>query len=224
MAAYILRRLLLIVPTLFGILLINFVLVQFMPGGPVEQVIAQLEDETSATDRITGGGGETARRRRSEYRGAQGLPPEFIADLERQFGFDKPPLERFLLMLGNYLTLRLRRELLPLDPRGRPGAGEDAGLDHARPLVDAARLPDLDPARHPQGDARRQRVRHLDQRPDHRRLCDPELPLRDHAAGAVRRRLLLADLPAARPDLRQLGRAQPRRQGRSTTSGTSRCR
>ncbi len=103
MAAYVLRRLLLIVPTLFGILLINFVLVQFMPGGPVEQVIAQIQDDTSATGRITGGGGETAGAS-SDYRGAQGLPPEFIAELERQFGFDKPPLERFLLMLGNYLT------------------------------------------------------------------------------------------------------------------------
>jgi microcin C transport system permease protein len=105
MGAYILRRLLLIVPTLFGILLVNFALVQFMPGGPVEQVIARLDAETSATGRIAGGSGDPgAGGGASEYRGAQGLPPEFIADLERQFGFDKPPAERFLLMLGNYLT------------------------------------------------------------------------------------------------------------------------
>jgi microcin C transport system permease protein len=105
MGAYVLRRLLLIVPTLVGILLINFVLVQFVPGGPIEQVIARLDADTSATDRITGGGSETgAGGGTSEYRGAQGLPPEFIADLERQFGFDKPPAERFLMMLGNYLT------------------------------------------------------------------------------------------------------------------------
>jgi microcin C transport system permease protein len=107
MGAYILRRLLLIIPTLFGILLINFLLVQFMPGGPIEQVISQLEEQTSATDRIAGGGdaggGGSGGGGTSEYRGAQGLPPEFIADLERQFGFDKPPLERFLLMLRNYL-------------------------------------------------------------------------------------------------------------------------
>jgi microcin C transport system permease protein len=106
MGAYILRRLLLIVPTLFGILLINFLLVQFMPGGPIEQIISQLEEQTSATDRIAGGGdggGGGGGGATSEYRGAQGLPPEFIADLERQFGFDKPPLERFLLMLRNYL-------------------------------------------------------------------------------------------------------------------------
>jgi microcin C transport system permease protein len=106
MAAYILRRLLLIVPTLFGILLINFILVQFMPGGPIEQIISQLEEETSALDRIAGGGADAGGGGggASEYRGAQGLPPEFIADLEKQFGFDKPPLQRFLLMLGNYLT------------------------------------------------------------------------------------------------------------------------
>ncbi len=104
MGGYILRRLLLIVPTLFGILLINFVLTQFMPGGPIEQIIAKLEDQTSATDRISGGNDAVGGGGDSEYRGAQGLPPEFIADLEKQFGFDKPPLERFLLMVGNYLT------------------------------------------------------------------------------------------------------------------------
>jgi microcin C transport system permease protein len=105
MGAYILRRLLLIVPTLFGIMLINFVLVQFMPGGPIEQIIAQLDDQSAgATDRIAGGGGGETGGGSSEYRGAQGLPPEFIADLERQFGFDKPAWQRFLLMLKNYLT------------------------------------------------------------------------------------------------------------------------
>jgi microcin C transport system permease protein len=104
MGAYILRRILLMVPTLFGILLINFILVQFMPGGPIEQVIARLEGEVGALDRIAGGGAGETVSGNSEYRGAQGLPPEFIAELERQFGFDKPPHERFLLMLKNYLT------------------------------------------------------------------------------------------------------------------------
>src|SRR5690554_4969059 len=104
MGAYLLRRLLLIVPTLFGILLVNFILTQFLPGGPVEQIIAQLEGEAAATGRITGGGGEVlGSGGGSEYRGAQGLPPEFIAELERQFGFDKPAYERFGLMLWNYL-------------------------------------------------------------------------------------------------------------------------
>ncbi len=105
MGAYVLRRVLFMVPTLFGILLINFILTQFLPGGPVEQIIARLEDQSSATDRITGGGGDVGGGGgASEYRGAEGLPPEFIADLERQFGFDKPPLQRFLFMVRNYLT------------------------------------------------------------------------------------------------------------------------
>lgn len=104
MGAYILRRLLLMVPTLFGILAISFVLIQFAPGGPVEQVIAQLQG--TAGDRLGGGasdfqaGGGTES---SGYRGAQGLDPAFIAQLERQFGFDKPPLERFGLMVWNFL-------------------------------------------------------------------------------------------------------------------------
>lgn len=105
MGAYILRRLLLMIPTLLGIMIINFALVQFLPGGPIEQILSQLEDESNATDRITGGGGEAGGGTGAEesYQGARGLPPEFIADLERQFGFDKPPVERFLLMMGNYL-------------------------------------------------------------------------------------------------------------------------
>jgi microcin C transport system permease protein len=103
MGAYILRRLLLIVPTLFGILIVNFALVQFMPGGPIEQIISQIEGDASGPlDRIAGAGDPGASG--GEYRGAQGLPPGFIEELERQFGFDKPAHERFLLMLGNYLT------------------------------------------------------------------------------------------------------------------------
>ena len=118
MGAYILRRLLLMIPTLVGIMAINFVIIQFAPGGPVERVIAQLQGtDVSATSRISGGGsdmlgggndasggsgGATADAASSKYRGAQGLDPEFIKELEAQFGFDKPPLERFLKMLGDY--------------------------------------------------------------------------------------------------------------------------
>lgn len=103
MGAYILRRLLLMIPTLIGIMIINFSLIQFVPGGPVEQIIAQMSQEGSATDRITGGGAEVASGGQNEsYQGARGLPEDFIKDLEKQFGFDKPPLERFLLMMGNY--------------------------------------------------------------------------------------------------------------------------
>lgn len=114
MTAYIIRRLLLVIPTLFGILLINFAIVQFAPGGPVERMIAQMQGHGGgATDRLTGGGaGEvkssndsTASGSGSQttYRGAQGLDPDLIADIEKLYGFDKPAHERFFQMLGNYL-------------------------------------------------------------------------------------------------------------------------
>ncbi|WP_165673189.1 microcin C ABC transporter permease YejB [Metapseudomonas otitidis] len=106
MLAYILRRLLLIIPTLFGILLINFIIIQAAPGGPVEQMIAKLEgfDAASggATGRISGGGDEVSAAG-SNYRGAQGLDPELIKEIEKMYGFDKPAPERFWLMVKNYL-------------------------------------------------------------------------------------------------------------------------
>jgi microcin C transport system permease protein len=115
MSAYILRRILFMIPTLFGIMLVSFVVVQFAPGGPVERVIAQLSgSDTGATSRISGSpGGDFGARGQaqggsgvdavsSKYRGAQGLDPEFIKSLEKQFGFDKPAYERFFLMLWNY--------------------------------------------------------------------------------------------------------------------------
>jgi microcin C transport system permease protein len=108
MGAYILRRLLLMIPTLLGIMAVSFVVIQFAPGGPVEQVIARITGEGgNAMDRISGGGNEVAGGGGGEqadfrYRGAQGLDPAFIAKLEQQFGFDKPPLERFATMIWNY--------------------------------------------------------------------------------------------------------------------------
>ncbi|GGA93735.1 microcin C ABC transporter permease YejB [Allosediminivita pacifica] len=111
MGAYILRRLLLIIPTLLGIMIINFTLVQFVPGGPIEQILAQIEGEGDVFGGFSGSGGpapaefEGGGPGSSEYAGARGLPPEFIEDLEREFGFDKPPLERFLNMLWNYMRL-----------------------------------------------------------------------------------------------------------------------
>ncbi|WP_425038888.1 microcin C ABC transporter permease YejB [Primorskyibacter sp. S187A] len=105
MGAYILRRLLLVIPTLIGIMVINFTLVQFVPGGPIEQILAQIEGEGDVFEGIAGGGGEVEAASDSDYAGARGLPPEFIAELEREFGFDKPPLERFLNMMWNYMTL-----------------------------------------------------------------------------------------------------------------------
>ncbi|MEL6505060.1 MAG: microcin C ABC transporter permease YejB [Pseudomonadota bacterium] len=115
MGAYILRRLLLMIPTILGIMLLSFAVIQFAPGGPVEQVIASLQGQGGdGTDRITGGGsdfgGDTNEQTTglggeggsSNYRGAQGLDPEFIEKLEKQFGFDKPAHERFALMIWNY--------------------------------------------------------------------------------------------------------------------------
>lgn len=110
MGAYILRRLLLMVPTLLGIMLITFVVIQFAPGGPVEQVIAQVTGQGGGADARLGGGSQVDMGQSfdssggsSRYRGAQGLDPEFIAQLEKQFGFDKPAPERFLLMIWNYI-------------------------------------------------------------------------------------------------------------------------
>ncbi|GGE50279.1 microcin C ABC transporter permease YejB [Actibacterium pelagium] len=105
MGAYILRRLLLIIPTLFGIMVINFSLTQFVPGGPIEQIIAQLEGSGDVFEGIAGGADAGAGGGGEEegYLGARGLPPDFIEELEKEFGFDKPPLQRFLIMMGDYL-------------------------------------------------------------------------------------------------------------------------
>ncbi|GJD51840.1 Inner membrane ABC transporter permease protein YejB [Methylobacterium crusticola] len=110
MAAYILRRLLLMIPTILGIMLVSFVIVQFAPGGPVERVLAQLQGQNTAMSRVTGGGGDLGGRAAapsggessSRYRGAQGLDPAFIRRLEEQYGFDKPAPERFAKMLWDY--------------------------------------------------------------------------------------------------------------------------
>jgi microcin C transport system permease protein len=140
MSAYIIRRLLFMIPTMFGIMLVAFVVVQFAPGGPVEQVIAKLTgSDTGATARISGSpggdfgsrgmvqGGSQVDAVTSKYRGAQGLDPEFIKKLEKQFGFDKPAYERFFIMLWSYVrfdfgksyfrdvsVMQLVREKLPV--------------------------------------------------------------------------------------------------------------
>ena len=120
MLAYVARRLLLIVPTLFGIMLVNFLIVQAAPGGPVELMIARIRGTAApATARVGGGaGGEApaggapgagqaagAAPGVAKYRGARGIDPELIRQLERQYGFDRPAHERFLKMLRNYLVL-----------------------------------------------------------------------------------------------------------------------
>jgi microcin C transport system permease protein len=113
MASYILKRLLLMLPTLFGIMLISFVIIQFVPGGPVERMIAQIQGHGGdATARFGGSdrgdvGFSSATGQSGKYRGAQGLDPEFIAELERMYGFDKPAHERFFIMVKNYIRFDL---------------------------------------------------------------------------------------------------------------------
>ncbi len=127
MGAYILRRLLLMIPTIIGIMAISFTVIQFAPGGPVEQVIAHLT-KAGGSDRMSGSSGDLMQASSDEsgrYRGAQGLDPELIAKLEKQFGFDKPPLERFATMMWNYIRFDFGRELLSSSARG--------GRPHHRP-------------------------------------------------------------------------------------------
>ena len=149
MGAYILRRILLIIPTLLGIMILNFALTQFVPGGPVEQVLANMRGEGDAFASFTGGQGDAGQNMdvldgngyESEYAGARGLPPEFIKDLERQFGLDKPPLERFLSMMWNYMRFDF----------GESYFKSEKVLDLVWDLGDADLLYDLNSLGHPQG-------------------------------------------------------------------------
>ena len=115
MLNYIFKRLILIIPTLLGILAVNFIIIQAAPGGPVEKAIAQIKgNDVSVTSRFTSSGGEQLQSSQStqlsnisqdsKYRGSQGIDPDLIKELEKQYGFDKPPLERFINMLKNYLV------------------------------------------------------------------------------------------------------------------------
>ena len=111
MTAYIIRRLLLVIPTLIGIMTVNFVIIQIAPGGPVEQMIAKLQGEAvSATERLSGGGEDVKGQKKavsektSKYRGAQGLAPELVEEIEQMYGFDKPVHVRFFKMMLDYAT------------------------------------------------------------------------------------------------------------------------
>lgn len=113
MTAYVFRRLLLMIPTLLGIMLLNFVIVQAAPGGPVERMLAQIQGmDSDVQSRLGSGGGEMSApsasnntasgSSSSKYRGAQGLDPELITRIEKLYGFDKPAYERFFIMIKNY--------------------------------------------------------------------------------------------------------------------------
>ncbi|MBN8928312.1 MAG: microcin ABC transporter permease [Rhodospirillales bacterium 69-11] len=108
MTGYLLRRLLLVIPTLFGIIAINFAVIQFAPGGPVEQMIADLRGKGAMSSRL-GGASSDIGNAGGTYRGASGLDPHIIADIKKMFGFDKPPLTRFLDMVGGYLRFDFGR-------------------------------------------------------------------------------------------------------------------
>ena len=111
MTSYLIRRALLIIPTLLGIMTLNFIIIQFAPGGPVENTIAKLQGiDVGATERVSGGTKDNLTIQdsmtinSSKYVGAQGLDPEIIAEIEKMYGFDKPAHIRFINMIKNYLT------------------------------------------------------------------------------------------------------------------------
>jgi microcin C transport system permease protein len=103
MGSYLLKRLLLMIPTLLGVMLLVFTVVQFVPGGPIEQIISDIQNGANAGDRLNSGADNLGDEQGGKYRGAEGLDPETIKKLEKQFGFDKPPVERFVTMMWNYL-------------------------------------------------------------------------------------------------------------------------
>ena len=101
MVSYIFKRFLLMIPTLLGVLLMTFVVIQFVPGGPVEQMVAQLQGRDS--------GGEGAAAGGAGYRGRQGVDAERIEEIKQLYGFDKPASERFILMVKQFATFDLGR-------------------------------------------------------------------------------------------------------------------
>ena len=164
MTAYIIRRILFMIPTLLGIMLVSFVVVQFAPGGPVERVIAQISgSDTGATSRISGSqsGDFGARGQAQGAGGADGIDLEISRRAGARPGIHQEPGEAVRLRQAGlrallpdaveFHHLRFRQELFPRHQRAAADQGEAAGLDVARHLDDAADLPDLDPARHPQG-------------------------------------------------------------------------
>ena len=201
------------IPTLFGILVINFVVIQALPGGPVQRVISELSGRgvgatarspAAATRRWAAAAASRRAARASRYRGAQGLDPAFIADLERQFGFDKPAWQRFVLMLGNYLRFDFG------DSFFRDRSVVDLVVDKMPVSISLGLWTTLLTYLISIPLGIRKAVR--DGTPfdvwtsgvDRRRLRDPLVPVRRAADRPVRRRQLLADLPLARPGLGEL--------------------
>ncbi len=215
MAAYIIRRILFMIPTIFGIMLVSFVVVQFAPGRPGR---ARHRPAPRHRYRRHLAHFRLGRRRFCARRHAKRLAIRRQLQIPRRPGarpgIHQEPGKAVRLRQAGLRALlpddvelsafRLRQELFPRRQRAPADQGEAPGIDLARHLDDAAELPDLDSARHPQGGARRLAVRRLDLRRHHRRLCHSRLPVRDSAYRPVRRRLVLANLPVARAHLGRL--------------------
>jgi microcin C transport system permease protein len=112
MLVYVLKRLLLMIPTLFGVLLLTFAVIQFVPGGPVEQMMAQLQDRSSGGESASGGGASSA----TGYRGSQGVSTAQLQEIKKLYGFDKPAVERFLDMLKSYASFDLGKSFYQHKP------------------------------------------------------------------------------------------------------------
>ncbi len=238
MGAYILKRILLMIPTLLGIMLMTFAVIQFVPGGPIEQVIAQIQGtDVDATARIGGSDRQRGGRRPAiQARTASGVGTLQIPrrpgarsrnssrTLEKQFGFDKPVHERFFLMMQQLSDLQFRRELFPRPPVvdliiEKMPVSISLGLW----LTLITYLVSI-PLGIRKAVQRRQQFRRLDLGRHHRRLCHSELHPRHPADRAVRRRQLFQLVSAARPHLRQFRATEPGSARSPTMPGIWRCR
>ena len=206
MLFYILKRIALMVPTLLGALTITFIVIQFVPGGPVEQMMAEARTSQKGEG--------------SAYKASRDSDAKQIAELKKLYGFDKPAHVRYFEMLGSFLRFDLGTQLPAQQGRVDADQGEAAGVDQPGAVDLRHQLPDLGAAGRGQGGARGFALRRDEHAGGADRLCDPGLRARHLSDRAVCRRHLLRVVPAARADLRQLGRAELAGAHRSTTSGT----
>ena len=221
MTAYLIRRLLLVIPTLFGIIAINFAVIQFAPGGPVDQMLAELRGHGGMSTRLGSAGSDLASPRRVPRR--QRARPARRRRHQKDVRLRQAAADAFRRHGRRLPALRFRPQLLPRRTRAATDRAEDAGVDLAGVMVHAAGLYDLHPARHRQGGARRLALRHRHQRRRADRLCHPELPVRHPVGGAVRRRQLFPLVPAARPHQRGRVSTGASRPASPTISGTWCC-
>ena len=193
------------IPTLLGILTITFVIVQFVPGGPVEQMVSQLQGrEAGAKGPATSGSG---------YRGRQGVDAVRVEEI-KLYGFDKPAHERFFQMLGQFARFDLGKSFFPQQGRRQSHSRKASGLDQPWTVDFPLRLCDLAAAGNRQGGARRHAIRHGHDIHCAPRLCGPELRHGRCVARAVRGRFVRAMVSAARAHFGKLGGFEPPRKDR----------